>query len=52
MLYNFAGEVRKLLPWADGKAVKNEVDIQVGIISHSSFGCCIQRPLPDAAFMT
>ncbi|KAI0233738.1 Glutamine--tRNA ligase [Lamellibrachia satsuma] len=23
------GEVRKLLPWADGKAVKNEVDIQV-----------------------
>ncbi|KAK2183123.1 hypothetical protein NP493_323g06096 [Ridgeia piscesae] len=23
------GEVRKLLPWADGKAIKNEVDIQV-----------------------
>ncbi|XP_050422809.1 probable glutamine--tRNA ligase [Adelges cooleyi] len=30
--FNIGGlmqEVRKLLPWADGKAVKNEVDIQV-----------------------
>ena len=24
-----AGEVRQLLKWADGKAIKNEVDLQV-----------------------
>ena len=25
-------EIRKLLPWADGKAIKNEVDLQVGFL--------------------
>ncbi|TRY62895.1 hypothetical protein TCAL_00369 [Tigriopus californicus] len=25
----FMGEIRKVLPWADGKAVKNEIDLQI-----------------------
>lgn len=36
----FAGEARSALKWADGKAIKNEVDIQVCLERKTS---CLQN---------